>query len=254
MGIDRHGAVMARPVDVRVSNHTADVCFVGTRAAFGAFHPNTMLIDSAGVSRPAKSIVDAETLATFRFERAIDSGASTLTDAACELIWRELDAISIAQNGKESLFRVLDAAETPRSSRPKSMTPHTSEGHRYVTIDRGAFSSALRTSGLSVLLDASRQLRSTPNESIEVERESCPILLWLMSHLSTNGKNFRLAFDFIQHSSTVTMDLMRTSSALEQARTAFIAGTAHAVSVAWEEKLWNPVSSGFVVAARTTSA
>jgi hypothetical protein len=248
LGIDRHGTLTVQPVDIRVSTDTQDVSFVGTRAAFGAFHQDTNLMDSGGILRSAKSITDAQDLAKFRFERAVESDASLLTDRACRLIWKELDVISISRNRKGSLFRVLDAACTPKP--PKWMTVDASGVCGYITIERANFLSRIHTVGLSTLLDVLRQLRSTTNECIEVERANYPIFLWLMSYLCAGRINYRLVFDSIQHSSVVTLKLEEPSAAIEQARTAFVAGTAHTVLVTWEEKLWNPVSSGFVIGAR----
>lgn len=250
IGVDRHGALVVQPVSIQDSNTVADVYFVGTRSSFGAFHRDTVLIDSTGVSRSLGSIIEADTVSSIRFERALEVDLSSTSDTACSQIWKELEGLCISRDEDAFYFRALQQRASPKLNRSYGMMVRSSGQRQYIVIQKALFLSALRETGLSVLLEALTRLRSNGDGAIEVERVNYPLLLWLILHLHKNRDNYRLAFDSIQHSTTVAIELEKTSGAIEQARTSFIAGVAHAVAVVWEERLWNPVSSGFVVVGR----
>jgi hypothetical protein len=250
IGVDRHGALVVQAVSMQASTVAADVCFIGTRSSFGAFHKETVLIDAAGASRSLTSIVEADSLVSLRFERALEVDSLSLNDTTCRQIWRELEDLCISTDEDEFVFRALRQDVSPKGNRSLGMTARSSGQQHYIGIQKTPFLSALREAGLSVLLEALTKLRSNEDGTIEVERRNYPLLLWLVLHLHMNRKSYRLAFDSIQHSATVRIDVEQPSGAIEQARTSFIAGTARAVDVAWEERLWNPVSSGFVVVGR----
>src|SRR5262245_53781546 len=101
-GVDRHGSITLQPVSVQDCNVVTDVCFVGTRAAFGAFHPDSVVMDRAGGLRTVKSIIEADTLASIRFERAFEVDGSSATEAACAQLWSELRAVGIVTNAQET--------------------------------------------------------------------------------------------------------------------------------------------------------
>ncbi|MGE0751666.1 MAG: hypothetical protein AB7K64_13900 [Variibacter sp.] len=250
IGVDRHGALVVQAVSMQASNAAADVCFIGTRSSFGAFHKETVLIDSSGTSRSLASIVEADTLGSLRFERALEVDSFSINDTACRRIWREIEDLCISIDKDEFVFRALRQDVLPKGNRSLGMTVRSSGQRHYIGIQKAPFLSALREAGLSVLLEALTKLRSNEAGAIEVERKNYPLLLWLILHLHMNRESYRLAFDSIQHSATVGIDMEQPSGAIEQARTSFIAGAARAVGVAWEERLWSPVSSGFVVVGR----
>jgi hypothetical protein len=161
-----------------------------------------------------------------------------------------LEGICIATKDDAFFFRALQQTRSPRLNRSQWMALRSSGERQYIVIQRTPFLSALREAGLSVLLDTLTKLRSNEGGAIEVERENYPLLLWLILYLHSRGESYRLTFDSIQHSAAVAIELEQASGAIEQARTSFIGGAARTVAVAWEERLWNPVSSGFVVVGR----
>jgi hypothetical protein len=250
LGVDRHGALTVQDISIQVSNTATDICFVGTRATFGAFHPDSLIVDSSGVLQPVRMMVEADTLASLQFESAVESDEVFNTDAACTQIWSELSAICLTENEVESLFYVLDHTSSDKSKPPHWMTNHISGKRRYVSVRRLPFLSELRTKGTSALFDMLRRVRSTAAGFVEVECRNYPLILWLLTHLHREKINCRLAFDSLQHSSVAALDFQQNCGAIEQARTAFIAGVAQTATVVWEERLWNPISSGFVAAGR----
>lgn len=246
LGVDRHGAFALHRAMITSLEKIDRNYFLGTRSIFGAFHADSTIIDSAGVRRTVRSIVEAESLGNWTFEKAITSVCGEVTDAAASEVWRELAAICLYESEGDALFRVLNSqrgipAGVSWINAPALASP------RHVLINRDAFGASLRADGFSVVFETVQHLRSTEEGQIEVERSNYPLLLWLLLHLTQTGMNYRLSFDSLQHTSVLDLDLQQTSSAMEPLRTAFVAGRAQTFRISWNEPGWNPISSGFVV-------
>lgn len=249
LGIDRHGRAAIQPVSIRVSDDSCLVCFVGTRAAVGAFHHRSLLVDSAGIRRSVQAVVEAESLSAFRFERAIEPNSELATPMVYARIWDALRAICIAASEEDALFRALGSTASVELLKRNWVKLHAVGQYRYVSIRRAAFESDIQVHGLSVLLEIVKVLTLSASGLWEVECRNYQLFLWLMSFLRSQDSSYRLLFDSVQHSTVVTLDLNQVSTAVEQARTAFVSGQALQVDLEWEDRMWNPVSSGFVVSA-----
>lgn len=235
-----------RRISLELVHGDTSVCFVGTRAAFGAFHPHTALVDAGGALLKAETLVQHDDLSSIRFESAIAAeGVDSAIDAGS--IWQELKFAGIS-NEDEAVFRTINS-NAAKQELPAGVTVLSSSNDRhFIAVNRKDFCSALDRNGLTVLFKALQVVRATAEGLIGLERENYPLSLWLLLYLAKNRTGYSLTFDSLQHSSGLAIDLEQTSSAIERLRTAFVTKNGSAARIVWEDNAWNPISSGFLLA------
>jgi len=95
LGIDRGGRFDKRAVQVDRLDAATNVVYLGSDAAFGAFHPDSSIIDSDNRSHSADSIVRSGLVGELRFENAVFVEDCKPDVSAIEDLWTDLLFLSV---------------------------------------------------------------------------------------------------------------------------------------------------------------
>src|SRR5258708_6722753 len=87
IGVDRHGQLSTCDVEVLPSREVAAAHFLGTRAAFGAFHAESVVIDATGGRRSVASICDMEEVQALRWESCVHGGNLMRLQSGMDQLW-----------------------------------------------------------------------------------------------------------------------------------------------------------------------
>lgn len=247
VGLDRFGRQQIQDVSIGTPSGSIQRCYLGTRAAFGAFHPDTTLIDAEGLRLTIRAILEAPTLDRFGFESVNELGVGSDAGEIYLKIWNDLRKAAINTNSELAIFRCSVHGSALRATCPWAK-PLEGKDKAYVAVDGQAFMKELEADAQGTMARALELLFANDTQQVEVERKHHVLILWFASLLRNAGASYRLVFDTIQHSAIIGLDVSQSSIATEQARTSFIGERGETVTIAWAEKQWNPISAGFIVA------
>jgi hypothetical protein len=124
-------------------------------------------------------------------------------------------------------------------------------GCSYCILGKDSFAGSFRRDWASTLLSLGRQwLFAGEGARLELERAAYPFGLWYVSALKARGLHYRLRYDSLQHSSYMFIeDAPNRILPIERGACAFFAPSVGAATeLEWEDRSWNPISSGFLVA------
>jgi hypothetical protein len=237
IGVDRHGRLSICDVEVSLSGEAIAEHFLGTRAAFGAFHSDTVLIDAGGGRRSVASICEAEEIQALKWESCVHGGDLMRLQSGIDLLWDALSAAALAGNGDTLVV--------------KSFGDGLVGKERFVPLSRSQLEQECITSGFA---GASKWITSLLRTKVDVasaDRRAYRLALWLATCRRATGKGYRFGFDSIQHSCAVKVELAADVGQVEPLRTAFSAGVTNRSTISWTDRSWSPVSSGFILDGRT---
>jgi hypothetical protein len=246
-GIDRHGALKEHVVTLEVVHDEVQGCYIGTRASVGAFHPSTLLLDSEGRKRSAGSIVELDVPSALKFECATIDLPGHLSDRSCDHVWEELSRSAAIRLDSGLLFKSRRASLSRGAKLPGWLKRQANKGDPYFALEKSGFIASLQSKGITELADFAIIALANQEGVIEAERPCFPLLLWIILGLRRAKRDFRFAYDSIQHSTLLGITLEEKSGGIEQVRTAFVGEGSRAAKLIWDDKSWSPVSSGFVV-------
>ncbi len=235
IGVDRHGQLSLSEVNVLVSEETEAEHFLGTRAAFGAFHAETVLVDAAGKGRSVASICDTEEVQSLKWESCVHGGSLMRAECGAAHLWDSFLALALA-GSKDTL--VL-----------RTFLPGSLGKARFVRLVRSQMERDCK-SGFASVAKRLKSLLSTDIDLISADRSVYRLAMWLAMCRHAVGEGYSLSYDSIQHSCTVKVELGAKVGEVEPLRTAFLAGSANRSIVSWTDRTWNPISSGFIVDGR----
>jgi hypothetical protein len=237
IGVDRHGRLSISDVEVSISGESIAECFLGTRAAFGAFHADTVLIDATGGRRSVASMCEAEEIQGIKCESCVHGADLMHPQSGFDRLWDALSAAALVGN-RETLV-------------VKSSADGLGGKDRLIHLSRLQLEREFATSGF---VGASKRLASllqTTDGMASVDRRAYQLALWLATCRKASGEGYRFEFDSIQHSCTVNVELDAYVGLVEPLRTAFSAGVTNPAIIKWTDRSWSPVSSGFILGGRT---
>lgn len=250
LGVDRHGIPVSRKVRAAQGEASGRVTFVGTAAAFGAFSFDTRLISSDGKVLSTGEIAEGGRIREISFETYTElSGDAGRGDPPVTL-WSTV-AAAAAEAGDSSIALRRRDGEWRPSDKSKFPVEAVFGGHCYCILDKRTFASSFRRDWASTLLSLGRQwLFAGDDGRLELERAAYPFGLWYVSALKAKGRHYRLRYDSLQHSSYMFIEEALTSTLpVERGACAFFTTTAgSATELEWEDRSWNPISSGFLLA------
>jgi hypothetical protein len=192
-------------------------------------------------------VAQAETLDGFSFENVNELADEIDNASASKLIWDELVRASFVRSDESLILK----AKREACAVPAAFSWMEGLGKRrakYVRLARGTTLDAAGRDVHSVLKATLDTCFGDKEKQLEVERESYPLLIWLALGLRGRQVQYRLSFDSIQHTHLLKMDLGKSSTGTERARTSFSAGWAKLTKMNWADKQWSPISSGFLIA------
>jgi hypothetical protein len=245
LGVNQQGTHSTSVVSIEFADTNTTICYLGTRAAFGGFHPETKLVTANGSVTKAAALVATDTFQNVDFELAADlSRVSTNTNL--DSVWNQLSAGAVIRTAEYLIFRIMSDAALPSSLRTDWLSVKSEVGNRYVLIEKPGFLASLSRKGAHILWDLFAFIYLKEN-SLSFERQNYVFALWCASYLGNARQKYGLTYDSIQHSATVIVDLTQKSSSIEQIRTAFAADQGRVLRLQWADHHWYPVASGFAV-------
>ncbi len=245
------------PVEISAIGNVETVAFIGSEKAFGQFHPESLLIDSDGVSHRASEIVEENLIGKCRFENAVHVDGIAIGRDALDGLWTELENAAILANGSHLILpakgQKADGVEVRSMHLYEPDEPASQEFvHRFVQFEENELKSTpskkvgVTISGMIEIL-----FEETEDGVRAFDRPDYLWCLWqlLLSEEST-GHSGNLRYDSLQHTSRVylTSDKVRLSSGFSKGGTAFYKAQPDVeYEIRWEESSWNPISSGFIL-------
>ena len=237
IGVNRHGQLSICDVAVLPSSEATVGLFLGTRAAFGSFHAETVLIDADGRRWSVASILSAEESQALNWESCLHGGDLMSSQPGMDLLWDAFGATALAGNKEAMVVRSFQAGSVG--------------GEKIVRLNRSQFDRDCIASGFGGAAKWLKALRGIDVDLASADRSVYRLALWLATCQQASGEGYKFTFDSIQHTSAVRVELNAKVGQVEPLRTAFCAGIANQSIVSWTDRSWNPVSSGFIVEGRT---
>jgi hypothetical protein len=238
IGVDRHGQMSTRDVEVSLSSEMAVEKFLGTRAAFGAFHSDSVVVDAGGGRRTVASICEAEEIHALKWESCVHGGDLMRIQPGIDKLWDAFATAALAGNGNTLVV--------------KSYRDGLERKDRFVRVSRSLLEQDCIESGFAGASKWITSLLCTGVDLASADRRVYRLALWLATCRKAAGEGYRFGFDSIQHTSAVKIELAEDAGQVEPLRTAFSAGTTNRSTVTWTDRSWSPVSSGFILDGRTT--
>jgi hypothetical protein len=236
IGVDRHGRLSPLEVSVLPSDHVASEHFLGTRAAFGAFHAETVLVDAAGGRRSVSSIAELQEAWSTNWENCVYAPDLIYPSSAIEQLWDAIGSLALAGNRDAMIVRRFDVGLVGK--------------RRLTRVARSDLERRGAESGLAGISNRIKSLLLAEADLAVANRRAYRLAMWLATCLQAGGDGYRLDYDSLQHTCTVKMKLDATVGQVDSLRTAFLAGVANRSVVSWSDRTWNPISSGFILDGR----
>lgn len=236
IGVDRHGRLAVCELAVHVSDEAAVEHFLGTRAAFGAFHAESLIVDAAGERRSAERLCRDEDTRSLKYEKCIYSVELVRLETVAEKLWNALSIIALAGNDRTLVIRSLRSDSAERAT--------------FARIQRAQLERDCVAFGPIGIERVLVSLLGAEPDAVGVGRRAYRLALWLASSREAIGVGYRLGFDSIQHTSIVRIESAPGPAQVEPLRTAFLAGTANRTVISWADRSWSPISSGFILDGR----
>lgn len=218
LGLNRHGQFEAAQIALSPQGTTRSA-YVGTKSAFGALAPETLLIDASGRKVEVASRIRNGDIGDIRLETVIPPLPSNLQG-----IWQELAKFSFAQHGSPQRLCV---------------------GELSVSIDPGYSAEEVA----QVLLTA----LTRDDAGVVLRRRETGILAWLLSSLRTDSGKQRyacLSYNSLQHTCSIGVEILDNRPVNEfKGACAFVSAEEDTTfTLEWESSGWSPIASGFLLA------
>jgi hypothetical protein len=226
--------------------------FLGTSAAFGAFDASTRLVTADGSGPTVADIIEAGRIRDFSFETHTTLPRIARIGDSVAALWSTLAASAAAVGPSSVALRRRDDLWKPDGE--TAFLKEASFGNqKYCIVDKAGFATELSSDWPSSLVRLARLWSFDSQEKrLELERRAYPIGLWYVSASRATGLSCRLRYDSQQHTAVIFVEDVETELLPTQpGATAFFAPAAmtQVIELAWDDRSWNPLSSGFIVAA-----
>lgn len=249
LGIDRHGRPTFESVMAKQTRHSSRITYVGTASAFGAFSPDSRILQSNGISRTAGQIVETGDIADLTFESYAPAAERVQTNAIIDMLWQELASVAASYNGS-SLFVRCREHPSIMARAWQGVAIHDSGRHSYCTIDRDRFALDLEANWSECVDELVRGWCYVAEaDRIELERQLVGTVAWLLTARCVESKAYSLAYDSLQHSAYVMVTSAAPSGArIMRGKTAFfVPSEAKTMQLHWADASWHPIASGFLL-------
>lgn len=237
IGVDRHGHLSLNDVEVSLSGEAAAEHFLGTRAAFGAFHSDTVVIDASGGRRSVVSICEAEEIQALKWESCVHGGDLMRLQSGIDRLWNAFGRAALAGDGDTLVARSCRDGIVGKE--------------RFIRLSRSRLEQDCIASGFAGASKWLTSLLCTKVDLASADRRAYQLALWLATSRKATGEGYRFGFDSIQHTCTIQIDLAADVGQVESLRTSFSAGITKCSVISWTDRSWSPVSSGFILDGRT---
>jgi hypothetical protein len=157
---------------------------------------------------------------------------------AVDLLWNAIGSAALAGNKDVMVLR--------------SFREGLSGNRRLNRVVRSELEQDCLARGFAGLSKWLKSLLGTDVDLAIVDRSAYRLALWLATCQQATEEEYRLAFDSIQHTCSVRIELDGKVGQVEPLRTAFAAGIASRSIISWADRAWNPVSSGFILDGQTS--
>jgi hypothetical protein len=223
----------ARDVSVSLSSETVVEYFIGTRAAFGAFHADTIVVDSAGGRRTVSSLCEMEDPWSLTWESCVHGGGLMRLELGVDELWNAFATVALVGNADAMIVKKFQGG--------------LARDKRFIRVIRSDLEGRLAATGAAGVAEQIKSLFLTDPSLAYIERTFYRLAMWLATSLQAIEDGYCLDYDALQHTSVVNVRLDCNIGQIESLRTAFAAGTAGRSTVEWTDRTWNPISSGFIL-------
>jgi hypothetical protein len=122
--------------------------------------------------------------------------------------------------------------------------------HRYCVVAKAALMAAVTLDWSAAIDDlVTFWCYSSSDNRVEIERGMPHVIAWYLAASVFRSSSYVLTYDSLQHSSYVFVTKVSAPLDLIQAgKTVFLSSEqAPSVRLSWEDRSWNPVTSGFLL-------
>jgi hypothetical protein len=249
-GVDRHGKVVSRPVSFAHSSQSAKLVFLSSKDSFGYFSAATRLVDSTGASRLASSLVEAGQISDVRFETVVNvSGIAPSHDSASGL-WTSFSNFAAITTQTVAVLR----CRSPNKKLMNVVEPFLSVRrfgqHYYCIVLKDRFIAALCNDWLHTADTLASKWLSTSDGILQFHRDQFLFALWVLSSRKARNQGVALQFETRQHTTCILLAPAGTQnfSGGAGASCFYVPTEEQPLEIRWEDRSWNPVSSGFLLA------
>lgn len=260
-GVDRSGRLSNQIVKARLVGETKSFAFVGTKRAFGPFHPGTRLIDADGNVRSVAEIVLENLIGALRFENVTGVDGLVFEERDALRLWSEIRAKALIETEEHLVFLAAGTSALLTAKRdwcsvsgPSPSVYGDGMQPAYLRIGKAEFLEAITEKPSDRLQELISLVFPTTEEgAIVIDRDDFIWCLWsLLFSDQRKGGEIELIFDSLQHSTTVAISpkTSKSSFILSRGATAFFRNQdAGIFEVSWDDSSWSPISSGFILPA-----
>lgn len=249
-GADRHGMVQPQPVEVKHIGGLAHSAFLGTPSACGGFSPATSVFDYEGRRWSLAELVEEGCATKRRFETFTELPGPGTWETVAGIVWPALSLCAASQTDEQVAVKCLDSGGEGLGALDTVMVGK----HRYCVVSRQALSELEEGSAPEFVARLAGIWAKRVDEKvrIHIERAFMHVVPLLISALRRLGRGYELSYDSLQHTGFVFVT-EAVASPLPVTRglcACFdVGGDPSEFRLGWEAPGWNPIASGFVIAA-----
>lgn len=251
LGVDRHGQPVFRGVTTERSAESRRCGCLGTGTTFGIFADVSRILLADGTVRSVLEIVESGTIADHRFEHHLEVSESVTSRLVANSVWTELVTMSAVHDSSCVALRCRAQDIEKRLTSRRGMVAANAGSHAYCIVKKDAFTSAASVDWSGTIDELVNCWCYSPEDDrVEIERGLTNVIAWYLAANALRSMAYTISYDSLQHSSYVfVMKTDASSGLIEKGRSAFLVPeSASIIQLKWDERSWNPVCSGFLLA------
>ena len=249
-GVDRHGKVVPRPITMKRLREIARVVFLASKDSFGYFSAGTRLLDAAGGVRGASALVENSQISDVRFETVTEVPAIVPSEKVASTLWDSLNEFAAVEREEAIILR----CRWPNKKLTDNVCPFFSirrfGQHYYCILNKQAFATALRHDWSKTSDALASKWLLTPDGILQFHRDQFLFALWVLSAGKRHDQGVALQFETRQHTTCIFMapTANQNLSGGTGASCFYVPTEGAVIEIQWEDRSWNPISSGFLLA------
>jgi hypothetical protein len=249
-GVDRHGKVVPQRVSISHLREPTRAVFLASKDSFGYFSAETRLLDSTGAARTISSLVENNQISDVRFETVASLAGIVASDDSGLQLWASFSDFAATTNSEQTILRCRWPNKKLTDNAPPFLSVRRFGQHYYSVLNKPAFLRAFREDwSFTADILASKWLL-TSEGTLQFHRDQFLFALWVLSARKQRNQGAALRFETRQHTTCIFMALTenQTLSGGTGASCFYMPTEEEPFELRWEDRSWNPISSGFLLA------
>jgi len=250
LGIDRHGKLVSAPVDIAPSPRPARIAFLASKDSFGYFSAGTRILDSTGATRFLSSLVESGDVSNVRFETVTEIGNIAPSTHCASALWTSFGNFAAVKSPTTAILRCRTPNKKLSHNVESFLSMRRLGQHYYSIVTRETFVAAFCRDWSHTSDALAAKWLSTSEGTLEFHRDQFLFALWVLSARKRQNEGVKLQFEARQFTTRIFMASTGapTLSGGAGASCLYLVGEEKPLEIRWNERSWNPISSGFLLA------